>query len=182
MERGTAPSSPAAGPPPPPPPVVYPWYQPPPKKSDSKIVIILVIVVVVLVIVPIVLAAVLYVMVSGLIAGPPAVPTVILTPATSCGTGCYDIRVADAQPASTLGTFRVLLTLPDLRSLTGSLQEGIVLAEGGMFLNFTDRAEPGVLDASDRFRLENPPIGGQYELTLIWMPTGAPVATIAWVS
>lgn len=183
MEGGTAPSSPAAGPPPPPPPVVYPWYQAPPEKRDSKLAIIIVIVVVVAIVVPVVLAAVLYVMVSGLV-GPnvPIVPTFALTPATSCGTGCFDVRVASAEGAAGLGRFRVLLMLPDLRELTGPLQEGTVLSDGGMFLNFTDRAVAGLLDASDRFRLENALLGGRYELILIWAPSGALVATVTWVA
>ncbi len=72
----------------------YPYYPPPPKRDNVALIIVLVVVLFVLV--PVVFAAILYFMVSGLITSPTPGPPVTLGPVDQTG-GNATIRVSGAS-------------------------------------------------------------------------------------
>ncbi|HEX9339659.1 MAG TPA: hypothetical protein VF992_00585 [Thermoplasmata archaeon] len=81
------PGPPGSGPPYPPPygpPYYpYPYYAPPPKRDNTALIIVLVVLLVVLV--PVVFAAILYVMVAGLLTSPTTSPIVTFGPVDQTG-------------------------------------------------------------------------------------------------
>jgi hypothetical protein len=94
-------SPPGPGPPGPPIPGPPPWGYPYPRPKPDHTVLIVVIVVVIVILVPTVLAAVLYVMVSGLITPHPGLqkPLVSFTGVTKVNALTWTFSVASAQPS-----------------------------------------------------------------------------------
>lgn len=135
----------------------YYWYAPPaqPPKDDSKLVILIVVIVLVLIIVPIVLAAVLYVMVTGLVGPQGPTPTISLRPAISCGAGCSELVVLVATEDVALAGFTVRFLVNGTVLATTTLRPGILHSDGQYTLSFVDLNTSGTLDAGDSFRLLN---------------------------
>lgn len=131
-----------------------PYYYPPPPRSDSgKIVLIIVVVVVILVMIPIVISAVLYFMVSGLIQSPGPGPTAMGINLSRTGTNWTATIVATPSgklPSSTLLTVQnaqgvTVLPLTAFSSLNWPTDRGVY-----------EDANPGDAEirAGDRFVMD----------------------------
>jgi len=120
----------------------------------------------------VVLAAVLYVMVSGLIGtGTTGAPTVeMITTSTSEG---YELQFAQPSRAEGLTAYKVTV----LKDSTAWSVMPVLLSNGmaiqntggaGEWLNFTDLLGEGDLTGGDFFTLENLDSGYEYEVILLW--------------
>lgn len=123
----------------------------------------------------VVLAAVLYVMVTGLLTGGTARPTVSMTAETP-GSTFYTVDVADSQPTETLASFKAALfvnnTEVDRISPLANDNTGI--------LRFSDRDGGGRLTGGDRFTIYQVTGGNTvYELVLFWKD-GSRVVAKTW--
>lgn len=180
-----------AGPPPPPypayPPYPYPYpYYPPPKKDNT--VPIVVIVLILVLVVPVILAAVLYVMVSGLIAVPdPGGPPIVLGPAQLVG-GNATVPVASISTGVPPAGVRFSLAVDGLLSTTRDLPppDGSVLLILG---NYTIRVfwlndfDDGLVGRGDEFLFTGDlaplPAASDFEFSLI-SAEGGFGATASW--
>lgn len=122
----------------------------------------------------VVLAAVLYVMVTGLLTGGAARPTVSLNPEVR-GASDVTVDVGDAQPAELLANFKATL----FRNNT-KIGEIATLSDGASNGNiaFSDRDGGGRLTAGDRFVI-NTNTAGNYELIIFWKD-GSRVISKTW--
>ena len=120
----------------------------------------------------VVLAAVLYVMVSGLIGtGTTGAPTVeMITTSTSEG---YELQFAQPSRAEGLTAYKVTVlkdsvawsVMPVLLSNGMTIQN---TGGAGEWLNFTDLLGEGDLTGGDFFTLEKLDSGSEYEVILLW--------------
>jgi len=122
----------------------------------------------------VVLAAVLYVMVSGLIGtGTTGAPTAEMIP-TSTAEG-YEFEFAQPSRAEGLSAYKVTVlkngapwsVMPVLVSAGMTIQN---TAGDGEWLNFTDLLDEGDLTGGDFFTLEKL-TSGDYEVILLWAAT-----------
>ena len=128
----------------------------------------------------VVLAAVLYVMVSGLIGpgGGPS-PTMswaghVITPGSSGGDD-WEFRVASIDPAVDLGNYRVsILQGTSIVAGPDDLAAGnlVLGTAGGTHLNVTDLAGDGRLNGGDTFILGNAEPDQTYRLVVYWKASG----------
>ncbi len=123
----------------------------------------------------VVLAAVLYVMVSGLIGtGTTGAPTVEMIP-TSTSEG-YELQFAQPSRAEGLSAYKVTVLKDGAAwSVMPALVSGGMEAENtggaGEWLNFTDLLDEGDLTGGDFFTLEKLSSGSEYEVILLWAAT-----------
>jgi len=142
------------------------------------VVIIVVAIILLVILVPIVLAAVLYVFVSGSIDGQPETPpTVAFAPAqTDLGDpDRFFIGVAAVDRMVSLSDFRVSLAAnfgPRLCAPPCTLAGGVLDALAGLSLSFNDTGSGGTLSQGDVFILNGTTAGNIYTLRLLWGPSG----------
>ena len=89
-----------------------PYYAPPPRSDSGKIILIVIVVVIVLVAIPIVLAAVLYFMVSGLVGGPGPGPQTMGISVSRAGTNWSAVIIGTSGTFLPESTFLVLRNSP----------------------------------------------------------------------
>ena len=121
----------------------------------------------------VVLAAVLYVMVTGLLTGGTTRPTVSLVPEVRDATTAT-VDVADAQPAETLANYRATLFVNN----TNVEQINPLANDATGILRFADRDGGGKLTGGDRFII-NQVTPGNYELIIFWKD-GSRVISRTW--
>lgn len=122
----------------------------------------------------VVLAAVLYVMVAGLIGGGgTSRPAVTLDSARSTGTNSWKVAIADASQTVSLGSYKAMLqrttsgTTTTLVSAT-TVVNGAIGSSGSVFLNYTDLTGDGKLNGGDYFTVQGASTGSTYTVILIW--------------
>ena len=120
----------------------------------------------------VVLAAVLYVMVTGLLTGGTAKPVVSLTSETA-GATQYSVDVGDSQPAETLASFRAILFVNN----TEIDRISPLANDAAGILRFSDRDGGGRLTGGDRFFI-NQVTAGNYELVIFWKDGSRVVARV----
>jgi hypothetical protein len=138
-----------------------------------------VVLVVLFVVVPIVLGAVLYIMVSGLIGTSQDgfEPVVQLGQADPSAGNLWRVQVAGVSEAERLYRFRVILLEDDtLRSEIDPLAEGTF---GN--LSFVDLDGGGTLSTGDFFSVTCGPMS-EYRLTIIWRDSGNLVGEETWAT
>jgi len=152
-----------------------PWV--PQKRDDKTALTIIVVVVAILIIVPLILSAVLYIMVSGLIGEDigSREPNIQLGAPTASAGNQWSVDVAGVSEAESLYRFRALLME------NGTLLDELnPLAEGtSPPLSFTDLDGGRSLTAGDFFTIICEP-GSSYELVIIWRDTGNVKASVDW--
>ncbi len=143
----------------------------------------------------VVLAAVLYVMVSGLIGGTTttAKPTVSLT--YSRLTNGVDVIVGGITPTSAPSNFKVNMenvtttsfgTAVLMPTSTGSPGVNVAIASGGPTVNIVwqNPGGSGQLSQGDHFVVTTTPsafkAGNTYSFILVWASDGATLTTISW--
>jgi len=126
----------------------------------------------------VVLAAVLYVMVSGLIGGggtqPPAIQ---MGPATSTGAGTFTVALAGVDRSVALSSFKVILQnttsgtpttiIPSIVIVDGNLG-----SSGGVSLAFEDLQADGNFNQGDFFTLTGVANSQDYRVLILWGQTG----------
>jgi len=174
----------------------YPYYLPPPKRNN--VVWIVVLVVILVITVPTVLAALLYVMVSGLIGSPsPAKP--VLTFATPSPAGIGErIPVASTSQAVGPANYRVNLaagspigTAVAMPTTGGGF---VVLTVGSAFyrVNWTDVGGEQMVNGGDTFVITHVtsgagttyltlPAATQFTFYLLWSD-GSQITSVVWVA
>src|SRR3972149_4622709 len=117
----------------------------------------------------VVLAAVLYVMVTRII--DPDVerkPSVILGN-LSCDAEACEARVTTANPATDLGAFRVTVSADGETVIPPTtLAAGVNVTGGGLTFRYRDIGGEGSMTAFDSFRLNGVEDGVTYEVSFLW--------------
>ena len=151
-----------------------PWV--PQKRDDNTALTIIVVVVAILIIVPLILSAVLYVMVSGLIGeGQSHEPVVILdVPELSAGNQ-WSVAVAGISSFELLDDFEAILLE------NGTWLDRIAPLEEGTPppLSFTDMDGGYSLSVGDFFTITCKP-GSHYDLVIIWRASDHKVGGEDW--
>ena len=131
----------------------------------------------------VVLAAVLYVMVSGLISGPGASkPFVTFSSATVQGTN-VTFTVASASIASTLNSYKVNILQDTVAVGTGAqtLVSGATgMTFGAIKVVYTDISGNGQLKSGDIVKITGLSTGHAYQFVLIWASDGSSLQTVSW--
>lgn len=169
----TSPTPPSV---PPPPYYPYPpygtWY-PPPQRDNLPL--ILIILVVALILVPVVLGAILYVMVAGLIGAPTTVPTVLLLGPVSQADGNATISVGPASVLLAPSACRIYLEANGTSSPMVTIpppDESVPVswADYDLRVFWLDRNHDGSVGAGDAFRVAGNaaalPTATDFEFTL----------------
>ncbi len=129
----------------------------------------------------VVLAAVLYVMVSGLI-GPTGSgnPTVAFSPARIIGTNQWRLDVGSVSSAVALSSYQVVV----LNGTTAAISARTVVAGnicttgcGGLTLTYTDVNGDNKLTGGDFFVLSGTGTGFTYQMQLIWLASGSRIVS-----
>ncbi|HEV8595761.1 MAG TPA: hypothetical protein VGR51_09555 [Thermoplasmata archaeon] len=137
----------------------------PPKDDSRKLVLLIVAVVVIVVVISLVMAAVLYVMVSGLIGPGSDVPLSFSQP-VSCGAGCTEFFATGSVSASRLTDYTVAFTVNGGTPTTVPLADGVLYDANGITLTFTDVNGDGRLSPGDSFRVQNSGTSASCELQI----------------
>lgn len=172
-----------------PPPHAWEWLgAPKPKRSEKHIVIIVLVTVAVVVIAPVVVATVLYIMVSGLIDGGGATRPVVIfqAPAKGGGASNYTTNISIAAASDPISTFS---------SFKGQVaRDGVPLAPGGRMLhtgtliafgpNVTsmvgDLNGDGRLNPGDSFLIYGMTGVHAWRFSLIWGVDGSEIVSSTW--
>jgi flagellin-like protein len=127
----------------------------------------------------VVLAAVLYVMVSGLIGGGVTDrPVVTMASAENVGAGSWKVQIADASLTQSLGSYKVVLQADNVNVGSAvTLTAGALISSGGVWLNYTDLTVDGNLNGGDFFILEGAASGTTYSIILIWSADGSQITS-----
>jgi len=167
-----------------------PYYSPYPPPKRDNLALIIVLVVVILVVLPVIAAAVLYVMVSGLIGTPRTIPTVALGPVTQSG---GNATVPVAYLSENIDPTNVYILLQANYSQTypvgmpHSGNECVLVATGGYTLcvYWTDTDGNGLLSSGDSFQLTGEfgrlPSSTVFDFYLR-SPDGANLASAEWTT
>jgi len=154
----------------------------PPKSTDSKAVLIVIVIVVLVILVPIVLSALLYIMVSGLIGGPDpgaTAPSVVLS-SQGCVPGTCTAVVNSASRPVGFAELAVTLLVNGTPVASDQGLGTLPISGPGYRLRFSDTNTGGVFDTGDQFLVEGVVPGGTYEIQLLWFDTDVfvPVAGV----
>ena len=176
------------GPPPsaPPFPPYPPYYYPPPPPKSTNIVLIVVVVIVVVIAVSVILSALLYMMVSGLIGdGSGARPVVTFGPPTFPG-GSAVLTVASVSERFPFGDFSATLLVNSTVGTAQPVTPSFTITVGGdpYPVVFTDLDGNGLLTSQDRFQITHAvglPRGTTYQFELLWTDL-SPVAFRSWTT
>ncbi len=159
----------------------------PSRVFDSELAVSPVIATILLVAITVVLAAVLYVMVTGLIGGggsnspivafgnavPTATPGVYTIAPSGMSGGCSPscpLASFKIQLFNTTTTFVPICSTPPVLANTSNLCAGS--GADKIKVGFTDSNSNGRLDTNDFFTISNVAMGKSYALSLIWATTG----------
>lgn len=125
----------------------------------------------------VVLAAVLYVMVSGLIGGTTtAEPNVQFSAATSSANDTWTVTVAGVSEAKELGSFKAVLTKDAAQdSNLDPLAHGSTSGN----IHFSDLDGGGKLSVGDYFTITTT-TGSNYKLSVIWKESGNERGSESW--
>jgi flagellin-like protein len=134
----------------------------------------------------VVLAAVLYVMVSGLLGGGsttrPYITFGAVTPGGS-GTNLTEYwTIADSNPPNAYSAYKIQV-LKDGNPLAATAQtitQNIWITFGTIKVKVTDVGGEGKLTGGDRFDVVGMTTGSTYVLSLIWAADGAELQTKTW--
>jgi flagellin-like protein len=136
----------------------------------------------------VVLAAVLYVMVTGLLGGgTQTTPQVTFSPPVAQGSGIWKSAVAGVSQSSALSAYQVQVLNGTATSI-GATDVSTVKAAGatgvsggGLTLKFTDIGGSGAdkLTGGDFFTLSGTSGSSTYQILLIWKASGDVVSTIS---
>lgn len=165
----------------------YPYYAPPPQRDN--LVLIIVIVVIVVVVLSIVSAAILYVMVSGLLTGPGGGPRILFGPVDQTG-GNATILIIVPSGSIAPGSLRFSLVangsaspLRDLPPPDGSV--AVVAGTYTLRMFWLDNRNDGLLETGDEFLVAGDlaplPVRTTFEFSL-QASDGSFQTTIGWMS
>jgi flagellin-like protein len=128
----------------------------------------------------VVLAAVLYVMVSGLI-GPTGSgnPTVAFSPAVSVNANTWRIDVGSVSSAVALSSYQIVVLDGTTVAIPATaVRAGTNIASGGgLVLNYTDTNSDAKLTGGDFFVLSGTLSGHNYQMQLIWLASGSRIVS-----
>jgi len=163
-------------------PLTVPYFPAHRSESGNKVVIIVVIIVLLVILIPIILGAVLYFMVSGLVSsdGQPTAPVVSFGPTQAFPSNRFSVPVVTVDRSAALAGFRVRLTAdfgPGLCIGSCTLADGLLDGNGALTLTFTDLDAAGTLTGGDSFSLEGTVPGTTYTLNLLWAASGNLIAS-----
>ncbi|TLZ50942.1 MAG: type IV pilin [Methanobacteriota archaeon] len=117
----------------------------------------------------VVLAAVLYVMVTNLIGDPGGKKPIVTLRNLDCVPGACRADVTGAQPPTNLAQFKVTVFTDGQRTIQPTVLAADQDMTGGpLTLRFTDIGGEGKLTAGDAFRLSGTSAGHTYEIDLLW--------------
>lgn len=162
----------------------YPVYYPPPKKNNTLLIVVIILVVV-LVAVP-VMAAILYIMVSGLLTGPgPTKPIVVFTTATvSSGIARFTVAGASSGVASSSyrWTMQMDYSVPPSPQILGA---NVTATVNGLecWVTYRDISLTGTLKPGDEFQVSSAgglPAGHTWTFILLWAADGSVISTVEW--
>jgi hypothetical protein len=185
----SAPPGPPPGYPAYPPYPAYPWYPPPPRDNTALIIVIVVVLVLA---VPVVLSAMLYFMVSGLIRGPSGTPPVVLLSPVDLANGNATISITAASTSSGPSQMQILLAANNSASSAVGLPPpngSVLVTTAGYPLRvfWLDINRDGMVTRSDAFRITGNlgplPPATSFEFTLAFTyPSGGGRTSIAWTT
>ncbi len=130
----------------------------------------------------VVLAAVLYVMVSGLIGtGTTGTPNVEMT--TESTTDGYEFEFAKPSRSEALSSYKVNVMKNGVAwsVMPVLLSDGMTIENtggAGEWLNFTDALGEGDLTAGDFFTLEELASGSEYEVAIFWASSNDKITSV----
>ncbi len=118
----------------------------------------------------VVLAAVLYVMVTNLIDDPGGRRPIVTLDSMGCdAVECRGRVTAASSPSVDLGRFRVtVLADGNALILPTELVAGVDISGGGLTLRYTDLGAEGKVTGGDTFRITGISAGVEYEVVLLW--------------
>lgn len=117
----------------------------------------------------VVLAAVLYVMVTNLIGPQPKIKPIVTLQDLGCDASACRGRVTEAQPAHDLGLFRVTVLADGNKVIQPTdLAADVDISGGGITLRYTDLGGEGKVSGGDTFRLTWISANVEYEVVFLW--------------
>ena len=126
----------------------------------------------------VVLAAVLYVMVTNLIRQPPEIRPIVTLQDLGCDADVCRARVTEASPAENVDLFRVTVLADGNPAIPATdLAAGVDISGGGLILRYTDLGGEGKVTGGDTFSLTGISAGVAYEVVILWND-GAAVQTV----
>ena len=146
------------------------------RKTDGKGVSP-VIATILMVAITVVLAAVLYVMVTQFIRPIDDNPPMVTVTGLGCASDRCDGRITAASPAESLWRFRVTVLADGVRAIEPTtLAADTDITGGGLTFRYTDLGGEGTMTGGDSFRLSGVSAGVSYEVVFLW-ERGQVVAT-----
>ena len=128
----------------------------------------------------VVLAAVLYVMVAGILRPPPTIRPIVTVQDLGCDATSCRARITEASPAEAVGQFRVTVLADGATAIAPTdLAAGVDISGGGLTLRYTDLGGEGRVTGGDTLRLTGISPDVAYEVVLLWSD-GAAIQTIAF--
>jgi len=128
----------------------------------------------------VVLAAVLYVMVTNIITTPPERKPSVVLGILDCDANACEGRVTTAQPATALTQFRVTVTVDGAPVIAPTtLAANTNITGGGMTFRYTDIGGEGKMTGGDSFTLNGLAPDVTYEVSFLWRD-GTVVESIAF--
>jgi flagellin-like protein len=136
----------------------------------------------------VVLAAVLYVMVSGLISGPTSTKPVITFTTPAVSSQGWTFGVAGATPIVAIGSYKINLQVDGTGATTAvALAAAMSLTVSGTTyrINYTDVSGNGNLKPGDSFRIMSNTYGAlasghSWSFVLIWTSDGSAFPAVTW--
>jgi hypothetical protein len=126
----------------------------------------------------VVLAAVLYVMVTNLIGPQPIIRPIVTMQDLGCDATSCRARVTEASPAVNVDLFRVTVLADGNPAIPATdLAAGVDISGGGLILRYTDLGGEGKVTGGDTFSLTGISAGVAYEVVILWND-GAAVQTV----
>jgi flagellin-like protein len=127
----------------------------------------------------VVLAAVLYVMVTNLVRPIDGIRPIVTAQDLGCDATSCRARITEASPAEDLGLFRVTVLADGVTAIVATeLVAGADISGGGLTLRYTDLGGERKVTGGDTMRLTGISRSVSYEIVLLWND-GAALQTIA---
>lgn len=148
------------------------------KKRWTENAVSPVIATILMVAITVVLAAVLYLLVSGLIGGGGASePQINLSNGDPLDVGKWKVEVAGASTGETLASYNVALTRNDTIAIASQTLDGLsATCSGTPGISFSDVQADGKLNAGDWFTVCGGDSTSDYQVQLFWKNTGNKVS------
>ncbi|HKZ64480.1 MAG TPA: type IV pilin [Thermoplasmata archaeon] len=117
----------------------------------------------------VVLAAVLYVMVSSFIGDGGDRKPIVSTAAGECGTDWCEGSIAGTNGNHALARYKITVLADGVQAIAPTpLAAGLNVSGGGLTLRYTDLGADGILNAGDTIRLSGMQPGVSYRVALLW--------------